>query len=782
MNTTFFKEIIRWANRNKTTTILSISGMAIGIAVALLIGFWSLNEFSFDKFHTNADRIYRICRQGYINNESTILGSDFGLVGTIAKEQNPEIEDVCRVVNNERQAIKIEGTTSYEDHISTADENFFRFFSFKLENGNPATSLDGPDKIVINRSLADKYFRGENPIGQTIEIFGKSLQVSAIMQNMPENSHLKFNVVIPMKAVPWLNNPTWGSNDVYLTYLRLKKEANIEAITKNITAMTYKNFPLYEKFKITHFLQPLTEIHFSSGFRFDYVITSDRRIIFIFISLAILILLIASFNFINLFISTSFLRAKSIGIKKINGSSKASLFVSSYLETSLYILAATGIAFVLVGLILPAFNQISGTHLTIDFSNYQAYAFTAVLLISTILIAGTTPVLYILRFNPEAIIRNRLKSGGITVLQRVLVISQFAASIILISSSGIIRKQITYVKNKDLGFEKEHIIYFYANNMAQNYNAVREELMANPNILDVTAKNCLPFEWNNGNNVSALDNPIKDMIMEICSVTNNYTDIMKIPLVEGRNPFVQGENKSKECLVNEKAVANLELTNPVGKQIKRGDEIYTIAGVLKNVNTKTLHLQIDPQVYTQLDKIEGYYPVMMKTTSQVESAIKTLSGIWSKNNPDIPFEYFFLDDAYGKLYKTEETASKIISAGMIIALFLGFMGLYAISHYATERRVKEIGIRKVNGARISEVLLLLNRDFVRWVLIAVAIATPVTWFVLYKWLANFAYKTELSWWIFALSGLMALVIAVLTVSWQSWKAAAQNPVEALRYE
>jgi ABC-type antimicrobial peptide transport system, permease component len=756
--------------------------MSIGIAVALLIGFWSLNEFSYDRFHANADQIYRICRQGYINNESTILGSDFGIVGTTAKDEIPEIEALCRVINNERQALKINGTTTYEDKVCTVDDNFFQFFSFKLENGNPAASLDSPDKIVISRSLADKYFRGENPIGQTIEIFGKSLQVSAVMQNMPENSHLKFNVVIPMRALPWFNDSQWGRNDMYINYLRLRKNTNPETVAKGITAITYKHFPVYEKFKISHFLQPLTEIHFSSGFRFDYVITSDRRILFIFISLAVLILLIASFNFINLFISTSFLRAKSIGVKKINGSSKASLFISSYIETALYILTATIIAFVLVGMLLPVFNQIAATNLTIDFSNYQIYLFTGALFFATILIAGTTPVLYILRFNPEAIIRDRLKSGGVTVLQRVLVISQFAASVILISSAGIIQKQISYVKNMDLGFDKEHIIYFYPNNMAQNYASMREQLMVNPNILDVSVKNCLPFEWNNGNNVSALDNPAKDMIMEICSVSANYTDMMKIPLVDGRNPFVPGENNSKECLLNEKAVENLELKNPVGKQIKRDKEIFTIAGVLKNVNTKSLHLQIDPQVYIQLNKVERYFPVMIRTTDQVESALKTLSGIWTKNNPDVPFEYFFLDQAYGKLYKTEETASKIISAGMIIALFLAFMGLYAISHYATERRVKEIGIRKVNGARISEVLVLLNRDFVRWILVAIVVATPVTWYVLDKWLANFAYKTNLSWWIFALSGLTALAVTILTVSWQSWRAAARNPVEALRYE
>lgn len=782
MNTTTFKEIIRWANRNRTTTILSISGMAVGLAVALLIGLWSLNEFSFDKFHANGDQIYRVCRQGFINNESVVLGSDFGKVGTNAKEQMPEIEEFCRVINCERQMVKIKDKVYYEDLIGTADANMFQFFSFKLETGNPASCLDGANNVVISRMMADKYFRGENPVGQMMEIYGRPLQVSAVMENMPENSHLKFDIVITLKALPWFYEARWGNNDNFLTYFRLKRNTDIQAVAKKITAMTYKEYPLYEKFKINHFLQPLSEIHFSSGFRFDYVITSDRRILFMFISIAVLILLIASFNFINLFISTSFLRAKSIGVKKINGSSKASLFFSSYLETTLYIVVSTVIAFVLVAMLLPVFNKIAETNLHIDFSNPQLYVFTALLLGATIVISGTTPVLYILRFSPEEIIRNRFKAGGVTMLQRILVVSQFAASILLISSAGIIQKQIMFVKNKDLGFDKEHIIYFYANNMAQSYNAVREELMTNSSIVDVTTKSSLPFEWNNGNNVSVVDNPGNDQIMEICVVDFNYPEMMKMPLVKGLNPFKQGETNTKECLINETAAANLELTDPIGKQIKQGDNIYTIAGILKNVNTKSLHLNIDPQVYTKLNKLERYYPVFVKTNGQVESTIKTLSAVWAKNNPDIPFEYFFLDDAYGKLYKTEYTASKIISAGMAIALFLAFMGLYAISHFATERRIKEIGVRKVNGARIAEILLLLNRDFIRWIIISIVLATPVTWYVLHKWLSNFAYKTELSWWVFALSGLAALAIAVLTVSWQSWKVATRNPVEALRYE
>jgi len=466
MNTTIFKEIARWANRNRTTTALSISGMAIGIAIALLIGFWSLNEFSFDKFHANADRIYRVCRQANIDNESTTLGSDFGPVGLTAKEKFPQIEELCRVVSMGREPIKVLVQNSYEDRICSVDPNFFRFFSFELESGNSENCLDASDKIVIDRQTANKYFQNENPVGQTIEIYGKQLHVSAVMKNMPDNSHMKYNIVIPIPAIPWLKDSGWGNNDNFITYLLLKKGTNIKALAKEITAVTYEHFPMYEKFQITHFLQPLTEIHFSPGFRFDNVITSDRRIVFIFISLAILILLIASFNFINLFISTSFLRAKSIGVKKISGSSKASLFLSSYIETGLYILIATGIAVLMVVMAFPYFNQLSGSHLTFNFGDYRIYLYTGILLLSTTLLSGTVPVIYILRFNPEAIIRNRFKGGGVTVLQRVLVVSQFVASIILISSAGMIKKQISYVENMDLGFNKEHIVYISPRDMA----------------------------------------------------------------------------------------------------------------------------------------------------------------------------------------------------------------------------------------------------------------------------------------------------------------------------
>lgn len=777
------KEIYRWALRHKGTTVLSISGMAIGIAVALLMGIWSLNEFSFDRYHKDASQIYRVCRQGLINNESVVLGSDFGPVGPTAKEQLPDIEETSRIRVMTREVLKIKGITAYEDHICTVDKNLFSFFSFQLETGDPSSCLDGSDKIVIDRYLADKYFKGENPIGQIIEIYGKKFAVSAVMQNVPENSHLKFSILIPIAGLNWLNENTWGNSDNFITYLKLKKNADPSKVAALITPITYEHFPMYKQFKIQHFLQPLTDIHFSPGFRFDYVITNDRRIVFIFISLAVLILLIASFNFINLFVSSSIQRAKSIGIKKINGSSKTSLFLASYLETGIYIFAATVLAFLLVFIVLPYFNHLAGSNLKFDFANPRIWIFTSVLILLSVAISGTVPVLHVLRFNPEKIISNRFKSKNVSVLQRVLVISQFVGSIVLICSAAIIQKQISYVQTRDLGFNKEHIIYLTAKNLGAKFETVREELLKNPAIIDVTAKSILPNEWNNGADVMALENPENKLLMETCQIVYNYPEVMQIPVALGKNPFDKNLKKSNECLVNEQAIKSLNLENPIGKQIKVHDrEIYTIAGVLKNVNTKSLHIQVDPQVFISIDKVQAYHILMIKTTNDQKSAIESLSLLWKKYNDDVPFEYNFLNDTYDKLYKVEDTASKIIVAGMIIALFLAFMGLYAISIYATERRIKEIGIRKVNGARIDEVLLMLNKDFVKWIAIAFVIATPLAWYTMHKWLENFAYKTTLSWWIFALAGSLALGIAILTVSWQSWKAATRNPVEALRYE
>jgi putative ABC transport system permease protein len=778
-------EILRTFRRNLLTGVLGLFGLSVGIAVALIIGLWSLNEFSFDKFHKDSERIYRICRKGFLNNETVILGSDFGPVAIEVKNELPDVEEYTRITPFLRELVKANEITSYERDVIAGDKNLFQFFSFKLESGNAETCLDAPDKIVVDRYIADKYFQDKEPVGQMFQIFGQQFQISAVMENLPENSHLRFHIIVPVEGLSWISDKTWENNDNVLAYLKLKEGSDIEALASKISQITYKHFPIYEQYQVTHFLQPLTDIHFSVGFRFDSVVTNDQRMVYIFISIAILILSIACFNFINLFISTSFKRAKAIGIKKINGISGIRLFLSSFAETALYILVATIIAFIIAVFALPFFNNLTGGNLTVDFGDYRLYMFVGVLMMITILAAGIFPVLYILRFNPQEIIKSKLKGGGITLVQRVLVVSQFAASIILIASTVIIKKQIHYIQNKELGFSKEQIIWFQPRNIAESYETFRQEVMRNPNIKDITTKTCLPNDWNNGNPIVTDNNPDAQILAEVCHVGFNYIEMMNIPLIEGSIPFNEITSNPDQCLINERTAKALELDDPIGKQITLIDNSkVTITGVLKDVNTKSLHIQVDPQLYVQLgkDDLRAWHFVFLKVSSNPDEVIKLMSENWQKYNPDIPFEYAFLDNTYNELYHAEATASKIVSAGMGIALLLAFMGLFAMAHYSTEKRIKEIGVRKVNGATIVEILILLNKDFVKWVVLAIVIASPIALYAMYKWLANFAYKTDLSWWVFVLAGLTSIMIALATVSWQSWRAATRNPVEALRYE
>jgi putative ABC transport system permease protein len=779
-----FKEIFRSFKRNLASGILSILGLTIGITITLLIGFWSLNEFSYDKFHSNYENKYRLCRKGFLNNESVLLGSDCVPAGKEASEKFPEIESFLRVVPTGRQVVNVDDEKYFVEDITVTDPNFFSYFSFRLLTGNPVECLNSPNNVVINEKLAKNWFRDKNPIGQIIEIWGKKLTVSAIAENSPSNSHLSFQMIVPIQGIDWIINDKWGERDNVMTYFELKPGSDINKLAGNISKLALEACPMYKQFKIEHFLQRIDDIHFSTGFRFDKARVMDKRILFIFITIASLILLIACFNFINLFISTSFLRSKSIGIRKIVGSSKSQFYISSFAETSIYVIATTLIAIGLSYVLLPWFNQITGTSIAFNFTDPRIYFLIGALLLATILVAGIIPMMYITRQNPEAIIRYKFKGKNTSVLQRILVIAQFTASIILISSSLVIKKQIQFIRTKDLGFNKENMIYLTPRGkFSSDYEMVRQELMKMPGITDVTSKSCLPSDWNNGNPVTSENNPDSKWIMEICDIKANYPTVMGNELAKGEIPWDASANESLDCMINETAVKALGFNDPIGKQIGlyQRKQKYTIRGILKDTNTKSLHRVVDPQVFIKLNQLLEYHVMLIKA-SDPQLAIHSIQTLWTKLNPEHPFEYHFLDQVYENLYKVESTANQVVTIGMVIAIFLAFMGLFAIAHYTSLRRIKEVGVRKVNGAKTGEIVALLNRDFLVWVIVAFVVATPVSWYVMMKWLDNFAFKTDLNWWIFSLAGLLSLGIALITVSWQSWKAATRNPVKSLRYE
>ncbi len=770
--------------KHRTTNLLSIGGLSLGIAIALVLGWWVMNEMKFDRFNADAHKIYRVCREGFLNNETVKIGTVFAPLSREAKERLPQIEESVRITTTGKERIQVGELTNYEASVYLADTNFFQFFDYPIKTGDINSCFNDPDQIVITESFAIKYFGNKNPVGETVKAFDRDWQVSAVMFNVPNNSHLQFDALCVISGVPSLANNSWGNRDMYATYVKIAENADTEDLAKSITALAQENFPEYSQIDIHHVLQPLSDIHFNTEyFRFDYALKSDKRFVMIFLFMAIAILVIACINFTNLFVSTSFLRAKSIGLKKASGASKGSLIREFYMETSLYVLASVIAGIGIAILFLPMFNQLANSNIAFDFSNIYFWSLIVGITVLAILMAGTFPALYLTKFKAAASLKGEFKGRNVSVLQKGLVILQFAASIVLLVTVVSIKKQVHFVQSADLGFNKSNMVYVDATGaFSESYETIKQELERNHAILEVTAKNCIPSDWNQGVGISTQETRENPYIMEVCSIKDNYLDLMGIRVTKGEN-ISNYHDSLNYVMVNEQAASVLGIDkNPIDQIIYNGTDPYIVKGVLKDIKTKSLHSRVDPQVYNKLSVVEGHNVLMIRISDDTQSAIKALETEWKEANPDYPFEYHFLDTTYDELYSNEIRAGKIVTWGMIVALFITMMGLFAMARYSTERRTKEIGLRKVNGAEVFDILILLNKDFLKWVLIALVAAIPISWYTVNGWLNGFAYRTGLSWWIFGIAGLVAVSIALTTVSWQTFMAARRNPVEALRCE
>ncbi len=769
--------------KHRTTNLLSIGGLSLGIAIAITLGWWAVNEMKFDRFNDDAHKIYRVCREGFINNETAKIGTVFAPLSREVKEGLPQIEESVRLITIGKERFQVGEVINYEESIYYADINFFQFFSYPIKTGDINRCFNDPDQIVITERFATKYFSDKNPIGETVNVHNRDWQVSAVMFDVPNNSHLQFDALCVMSGVSDLDNNSWGNRDMFGTYIKIADNADTDELAKSITELAQKSFPPYTQMDINHFLQPLCDIHFNTEyFRFDYAMKSDKRFVMIFLFMALAILIIACINFTNLFISTSFLRAKSIGLKKANGASKGSLIREFYMESSLYVflsvIAGIGISF----LFLPMFNQLANSNITFDFSNVYFCSLLAGITVLTIIVAGTFPAFYLTKFKPVASLKGKSNGKNVSRLQRGLVILQFAASIILLVTVVSIKRQVHFVQSADLGFNKSNVVYVdAAGAFSESYETIKQELERNHEIVEVTAKNCIPSEWNQGTDISTQETRENPYIMELCSIKDNYLDLMDIRIVKGEN-ISNYHDSLNYVMINEQAANALGLESPIDITIFRGGNPYIVKGVIQDIKTKSLHSRIDPQVYRKLREVESANVLMIRISDETQSAIKVIKEKWQEVNPRYPFEYHFLDKTYDELYQNEIRAGRIVTWGMCIALFITMIGLFAMARYSTERRTKEIGLRKVNGAAIFDILILLNKDFLKWVVIALIVAIPISWYLVNGWLNSFAYRINLSWWIFAMAGVIALSISLATVSWQTFMAARRNPVESLRYE
>lgn len=775
----FFRQFIRNFWRQKYSSLLSIGGLSIGIATTLVIGWWCINEFSFDDFNKDKDSMFRLCKSGYINNESLKLGSCYGGEANAFNEEFPEVLEAIRVITQYKVTIEANSITS-KDVIFFADTNFFNFFSYGLVVGDKNTCLLAPTSIVISKKLQTKYFQGKACLGEVIHYNDKDWTISAVMEDIPINSHLQFDVVLPIESTSF-KNKGWYSTDGYITYLKLAPHTNIAKLEGEMLKTLHKEKPQFKDIDIVYELQALSNIYFETGsFRFDSVKKGDMRLTLILAFMALAILSIACINFTNLFIATSFIRAKSIAIKKSNGANKLNLIFEFFTETSLYVLISLVMGLVLAMAVVPIFNQLIDSQITFTLLDSKLYVFLGSIGLATVLVAGTFPAHSLSHLNIVSTLKGKNSAKGVSGFQKALVVMQFAASIVLLITMVTIKKQVYYMQHSNLGFNKDNVVYVDANaGIPEHYESFKQELEKSSYIKEVSAKNCIPTQWQNGNTVSVPGSTQEPYIMELCPIKPNYFNMFKFNLVKG-DELTNNVKINNAVWINESAVKVLGFADPIGESILLGayGEQLIVRGVIADANTKSLHSKVDPQLYIPMQKLESYYPILIKTTGNQTKAIEVIKDQWLKLNPNDEFEFNFLDDTYNQLYEHETKSGKMVTWGMVIALFITSIGLVAMANYATQRRTKELGVRKVNGALVW----MLVKSFLLWIVIALLIASPIGFYIAKGWLDDFAYKTELSWWIFALSGVFTLGVALLTIFWQSWRAANSNPVKALRCE
>ncbi|NLA47935.1 MAG: FtsX-like permease family protein, partial [Bacteroidales bacterium] len=763
------KQFFRNFRKQRTVGILNICGLSLGVMVSILVGLWAMNELQFDNFHKRGERMYRVVQSFEMNNKQVAAATSFKPLGEIALNQVPGIEDMCRVVKN-RDGITINNVVHFGVTILVTDQNFFSFFTFPFNRGITNSVFTSPDKVVITESAAKKYFPDEDPIGQLVIYHGHHFTVAAVMADMPTNSHIQADMVFPLfgQFKSW----EWDSGFYYDTYFILSEGAEVASIERQLSEINKIGMPLFlqgSENKVK--LQPLKEVHFSeSDAQFDSAVKGDRTMLQTFMVVALIILLIASINFSNLFVSTSFIRAKAIGIKKTHGAERRSLIGGFYKETAIYVLIAIGVGILLTMLSLPFFNSYTGSVISVNFADPQLYLFLIILASLTTIMAGSLPAFRLSGFGIIETLGGKFQGKKISLFQKLLVIIQFTASISLLIIVLFIGRQINYILSQDLGFDNKNILYVWGwRDFGDNYAELREEMIREPTIVDLAMKQFdLPTQMGNGIGAKNIENG-HTILLDLSEVSPNYFDFFGMEFVAGENPLnLESAAAAKECVINERTAEVLGLKDPInatfqivsigGKLEENDGDIYMVKGVVRDSYVKSLHKNPDPQMYLPLSR-ESHNPIFVKFFGNPERAIKAIEKRWKRSITDAPFEYHFLDETYQALYDSEKSMRNVLRYALLITLVITLTGLFSMAFYATQRRMKEIGIRKVNGATVVDLLLLLYRDVIIWIAISFPLASLFSYLFLRDWLKGFILRTSLSGWIFLLAGLSAFLVA-----------------------
>ncbi len=783
----------RFLLKNRIHTAINIIGLGMAFSVSVMMMIFVYHQLSFDNFHEHSGRIYRLTLTGSMADGKVLSAAlTSGEVAYHIAEEVPGVEEVCRVHDWGIAEVIVDDIRFTNDKVLWVDSSFFRMFTFDWLEGNQETALSEPYGVVITKSTAEKYFTGSSPFGQTIRIRGIDYRVTGLMPDPPANSHLRFDMLATFHT---LERP--GTNIVersgisFPTYVMISNGADLEQFTERTTSVAdhYLNMR-YEPFGIagTHALQPLSRVYLHSDFNFDSAVRGDIRHVYVFAFLALAVIVIAVFNFVNLVTAQSEKRLREIGMRKVMGAFRKDLVLQFIGESVMIAFVAFVLSLALNELLIKEISSFLDVSLRLEYW-YNPVMLTSILLLVlfTGIVAGLYPALHLSGFQPIVVLKGLTRDSFSSLfVRKILVILQFGTSVFLITTVLLLNRQVHYMQHKDLGFEREHVISVrgLTQGIRNAYPVLREELMQHPGIVQVSASQDVPGENMSFQNCRRSSDPPEASIMIYENrIQHGYLETFGMHIVEGRAFDPEMRTDSAAFILNETAVRKLGLESPIGEEIVIWQNVGRVIGVVADFNFQSLHNEIDPFAFTMHDS----WITRINIRFRPQNLQETMSWIkerMEQADPNYTFEYFFVDELFAGMYRHEENLNRLTLAAAIIAIIISFMGLYALSSFSIQKRVREIGIRRTLGASLPQVLGLLFREMWKWILVGCLLAWPVAAFVMMRWQQNFAFRINIwdYWYLFVAAGLLAATVGTLATFSQAWAASRMNPADSLRAE
>jgi putative ABC transport system permease protein len=802
----FFLTAFRNAFKNWTYSIINILGLSTGLAAIIYITLFVQFELGYDKIHEKADQIYRVGVYGMMMNNELNQAVTAAPMAEAMINDYPEVLNACRINRSGDWLIVFEDRKINEKEFLFADSSFFDVFSFKLLKGDPKNALTEPRSIVMTETGAKKYFGNKDPIGKLLKVESDTVlyRVTGLMEDPPENSHFKFDLMGSMSTLNSSRSTFWVSHNFY-TYILLEERTDEVAFEEKMQLMVDKYIgPQIEEFlginmeefaesgnSFSYFIQPLLDIHLSSDLQYELEPNGNIQYIYIFISIAIFILVIASINFTNLSTARASKRSKEVGIRKVVGAVKKQLVVQFLMESFIITVVSLGIAIVLLELFLPGLNNLIHIPLGISyFANWYVVPLLFLLVLLVSLMAGSYPAFFLASFRPAAVLKGKLKlgvRGGI--LRSVLVITQFVVSVFILLSTYTVSDQLKYMLNRDLGFDKENVLMIRRSDaLDTKMEAFKSELLKIPSVLSVTNSNTYPGK-NFSNNAFWLEgeSTTNTYLLHQARVSFDYGKTFNFELLQGRFFSREYSTDSNAIVINEAAVKSLGLEDPIGKNILapgRNNDFrkLPIIGIVKDFNFKSLHTKIEPAAFTLMrGNAEGVVSIKL-AAGEMNNSIQQVQNVWDEFVNDYPFEYFFFDDHIEELYEAEQRTNSIFILFTVLSILISFLGLLGLISFITEQRKKEIGVRKTFGSSSGNIVVIISRGILKLVIIASIVSWPIAYWVMNTWLQDFSYRVEINYVMFIIIPILTILLTLLTVIYQTVKAARKNPADILRYE